>query len=137
MLKQIRIEEVKHVAEMARAARGARDIMLSEVKDTSLGEPRPARGAHDMGAPLGYDPLPDDHPVRMALRDSVTGLSQEARRELRALARVGMGDYARGDWERALANAAALTDAVIVGELLEDANLHERLMKGLYELRQA
>lgn len=135
MLKQIRIEEVKHIAETAKAARAVRDVMLSEVKDTTLGEPTSARGMHDPAALLGYDPLPAEHPVRMALGDSVSGLSWEARRELCALAHGGMGDYARGDWERALADAAALNEAVIVAELLEDANLHERLMKGLYELR--
>ena len=135
MLRQIRIEEVKHIAEIASAARRARDDMLSEVKDTALGEPKPARGSHDLGAPLGYDPLPPDDPVRMALRDGVTGLSEEARRELRALARVGMGDYGRGEWWRAVADTATLADAVIVAELLENANLHECLMKGIYELR--
>ena len=61
MLEKINVAEVKHIAEMAKAAREARDQMLDKVRDEDLGELKPARGEHNPAGGLGLDPLP---PVR-------------------------------------------------------------------------
>jgi hypothetical protein len=134
MLEKITVAEVKHVAGMAKAAREARDKMLDKIRDEDLGEPKPARGEHNPSAGLGLDPLPPDHPVRAALREAITALASPARRELRALMGVGQGDYAAGDWQKALADAAAVRDEATIAALIDQSDLHEYLMKGLYEL---
>jgi len=134
MLEKINVAEVKHIAEMAKAAREARDQMLDKVRDEDLGEPKPARGEHNPAGGLGLDPLPQDHPVRAALRDAITALSSSARSELRALVSVGQGDYAAKDWERAVADASTARDDVTIDTLIDEADLHQYLMKGLYEM---
>jgi hypothetical protein len=134
MLEKINVAEVKHIAEMAKAARGARDQMLDKVRDEDLGEPKPARGEHNPAAGLGLDPLPQDHPVRAALREAITSLSSSARSELRALLSIGQGDYAAKDWEQAVADASMVRDEITIGIMMDEADLHQRLMKGLYEL---
>jgi hypothetical protein len=137
MLKKLRVAEAKHVAEMARAARAARDEMLRHIGGEQLGEPEPARGEHNPAAGLGYDPLPRTHRVRTALADSVIALSSPARCELLALAWIGRGDYSANKWAEALAAASNLRDDVAVETLMGWPDLHEAVMKGLYELELA
>ena len=134
MLEKINVEEVKHIAEMAKAARDARDQMLEKVRDEDLGALKPARGEHNPAGRLGLDPLPEDHPVRAALREAITSLTSSARWELQALLSVGQGDHAAKEWELAVADASTVRDDVAIGTLIEEADLHRYLMKGLYEL---
>jgi hypothetical protein len=134
MLETIGVAEVKRVAELAQAARQARDQILDKVRDEDLGEPKPGRGEHNPAKGLGLDPLPPDHPARAALRDTIMSLPWAARSELAALVSIGQGNYAARDWEKALADASAVEDEVMIGILLDEADLHEHLMKGLYEL---
>lgn len=134
MLEKIKVAEVKHIAEMAKAARDARDQMLDKVRDEDLGELKPIKGEHNPAGGLGFDPLPPDHPVRAALRDAVTALPAAARTELRALLSIAQGDYGAKDWAQALADAATVPDDVTTAMLLEEADLHRYLMKALYEL---
>lgn len=135
MLEQIAVKTVKEIAELAKAARSARDRMLDKVPDEALGQPTPARGAHNPAAGLGLDPLPSDHAARTALREAITSLSPAARRELRVLMWIGRGEYAKDDWRKALSVAATATDDVTLGALMDQADLHDCLIKGLYELK--
>jgi hypothetical protein len=48
--------------------------------------------------------------------------------------RTGSGDYARGNWDEVLALADTMSDENIIGDLTEEVDLHDRLMKGLYEV---
>ena len=134
MLEKINVEEVKHIAEMAKAARDARDQMLDKVRDEDLGAVKPARGEHNPAGRLGLDPLPMDHPVRAALREAITSLTASARAELRALLSVGQGDYGAKDWDQAVADASTVGDDIAISNLIDEADLHHYLMKGLYEL---
>jgi hypothetical protein len=134
MLETITVEDAKYVAELAMVARQARDRILDKIRDEDLGEPKPARGEHNPARALGLDPLPQDHPARLALRDAITTLPWAARSELGALLSIGQGNYAARDWEKALAAASAVEDEVMIGILLDEVDLHEYLMKGLYEL---
>lgn len=135
MLEKINVAEVKHIAEMAKAAREARDQMLDKIRAEDLGEIKPARGEHNPAGGLGLDPLPPGHPVGEALREAITSLSLSARTELRALLSIGQGDYAAKNWEQAVADAAAARDDDTIGILFDEADLHEYLMKALHELR--
>lgn len=134
MLERIALAQVRHIAELARAARDARDRMLSAVGEAELGEPKVARGWHDPAARLGFDPLPEDHPTRVALRDAIDALPRDAQDEIRALVLIGRGDFGAKEWQRAVAEASAASDAP-VDFLTGHANLHEYLEKGLYEIK--
>jgi Protein of unknown function (DUF3775) len=48
--------------------------------------------------------------------------------------RTGRGDYAKDDWDRAITAAEDVSDESIVGDLAEEVDLHDKLMKGLYEV---
>lgn len=134
MLAKISVAEVKHIAELANAVRTARDEAL-RIKGEALGEPPPARGEHDPTVALGLEPLPADHPGVVALREAITALPNKALCELRVLFWMGRGEYAAGDWDKALAAAATQTRDVAIGILMDEIDLHHFLMKGLYELK--
>lgn len=134
MLDRLGAEQVKRVAALARAARLARDRMLDKVSGDQFGEPKPARGEHNPSAALGLDPLSPDHPAYAALQAALDELPPAARDELRALTWIGRGDYARKEWERAVADANAALGTGTTDPLLAQADLDVHLTKGLYEL---
>jgi Protein of unknown function (DUF3775) len=134
MLERIAVAYVRRIAELAKVARDARDRMLVQVGESELGEPKVARGLHDPAAAFGLDPLPLDHPARLALHDAITALPRDAQDELRALLQIARGDFGAKEWERAVTQASGAPDAP-VEFLTGQANLHEDLEKGLYELR--
>lgn len=67
------------------------------------------------------------------MREAVASLSPTARAELYTLMRIGQRDLAAQKWHRGMSEAAMLGDATVVGAMLEDVDLHDHLMKGLYE----
>jgi hypothetical protein len=133
MLKSVSVEDVKRIAELAKAARDVRDEMLSEVREQDLAQPKPARGEHNPAAALGLDPVPFDHPTRKVLREAIEGLSPDARRELLALVWIGRGDYGAAELDKAFADAASITD-LPVDRFTSEPDLHHLLMKSLYEM---
>lgn len=135
MLQALASNEVKALAAKARAVREARDRALSGIRDATFAEPRPARGVHNPAAELGLDILPRDEPSRLALENALAALPPSARRELWALVLVGRGDCAANNWERAMAEASRLPD-VGADQLMEVADLHDYLLKAIYELEQ-
>ena len=137
VLHEIEILETRRIAELAAAARDARDRVLRPVVEQELGEPRPARGEHHPAGALGFGAVPADEPAHRVLRQAVEDLPSDIRRKLWAVMRTGCGDYARGDWDEVLAAGNALPDDNVVNELTEEVDLHDRLMKGLYEIGAA
>ena len=136
MLERIAVGYVRRIAELARLAREARDQMLVHVGEAELGEPKVARGLHDSAAAFGFDPLPPDHPTRLALRDAIAALPPDAQHELRALVLTGRGDFGAKEWDRAVAQASGAPDDP-VEFLTGRSDLHEELEKGLFELELA
>ena len=134
MLHELSLENVKRICELAKAARDVKDAMLRKVRDEDLGQPKPARGEHNPAGGLGLDPVPFDHPTRTALRDAIDGLSGDARRELLALVWIGRGDYGPAELDKAFTDAASITD-LPVDRFTSDPDLHDLLMKSLYELK--
>lgn len=134
MLEKIAAEEVKRIAELAKVAREARDFMLEKVRDEALGQPTPSKGEHNPAAELGLDPLPSDHPARVALQEAIEKLPSQARLELLALTWIGRNDYGIADWDRAMADAATPFE-VTPETLVEEADLCTLLLKGLYEMK--
>lgn len=135
MLTKVSVEEVRRIADLAKAARHARDAMLSRVPERDIAEPPPARGEHNPTAALGFSPLTPDSPPFRDLCDAIGALEPEARAELFALMQIGRSDLAGGDWQRLLDESVLLDDKTITAALTENPDLHRHLAKGLFELK--
>lgn len=133
MLKNCTYDDAERIAGLAKAARQQRDRILTEVAEAKFGEPKPARGQHDPTSTIGLDPLPLDHPARRALERAIASLPDEARWELQALVWIGCGDYGAGQWNKAV-DIASRSPNASVETLAANADLHEHITKGLYEI---
>jgi hypothetical protein len=134
MLEKLGAVQVKALAEKARAAREARDREITGIRDSAFGEPPPVRGPHNPTADLGLNIGPKDESHRKALEDALSAMPTAALRELWALVLVGRGDYGIKDWPRAITEVTRA--GVSIALFLEDADLHEHLMKAAYELER-
>jgi len=134
MLQELSADQARQIADLAKTARAARDVILDNVPEEDFGVPRSARGEHNPAGTFGFDPLPLDDPALIELRAAVCALVPAARAELFVLMRMGQGDFAICDWDRGLSEAALLGDDTVLAALTEDADLHEHLSKALYEL---
>jgi hypothetical protein len=136
MLETLTADQARQIAALAQAARRARDWSLSPLAERELGEPEPARGEHNPAGAVGLEPLPPTHPARLALERAIAALQPSALSELRALVWLGRGEYAAKDWAEAVAAASIAPEAAIEG-IVEEPDLHDLLIKGLYELALA
>jgi hypothetical protein len=137
MLKDLNRDQAEFVAVLAKAVRAQRDSSITEVREADLAEPKPARGEHNPTAQLGFVALPEDAQQLTMLREAVDSLTPAGRSELYALMRLGQGDLAVKKWHRGLTEASTLGDDTVTAALLEDPDLHDHLMKGLYEAKLA
>jgi hypothetical protein len=137
MFQELKSEQARRIAALAKAARQARDAELGNVPDEAFGEPPTARGEHNPIATLGFEPLSPDSPTLRALRQAVEALTTSARSELFVLLRIGQGDLAAGDWDRGLSEAEMIGDTAVGTALMGDTDLHDHLMKALYEIKEA
>lgn len=137
MLAALNADQARFVALLAKAARAQRDDLLGNVAEEDLAPLNPARGEHNPTAGLGFDPLLPGAPQTEALREAVATLSTQARAELYTLMRIGQGDLAANKWHRGLSEASLLGDETITGAIVEDPDLHDHIMKGLYEAETA
>lgn len=135
MLRELSVEQARWVALLARAAREDRDALLGNVAEDDLSRTTPMRGERNPTAALGFDPLPADAPTVTALREAIDSLSPAARSELYVLMRLGQGHLAARKWRRGLAEAVSAGDQTIAGVVMDDPDLHDHLLKGLYELK--
>ncbi len=133
MLKELNAEQARFVALLAKAARAQRDAMLGHVADRDLDGATVARGEHNPVAALGLDPVPAEDTQLSALRDALAALTPGARSELYGLMRIGQGELAVKKWRRGVREAQSLGDATVAAALIEDPDLHEHVLKGLYE----
>ena len=134
MLQELSADQARQIADLAKTARAARDVVLDNVPEEDLGVPPAARGEHNPAGTLGFDSLPLDDPALIELRATVCALLPAARAELFVLMRMGQGDLAILDWDRGLSEAALLGEDTVLATLTEDPDLHEHLSKALYEL---
>jgi hypothetical protein len=133
MLEELDLDQARSIAALAKAARVRRDELLGNVAEGDLDGVQPGRGEHNPTAVLGFEPLSTDAPQISALRDAIAMLSAAARCELYALMRIGQGHLGAKDWERGMSEAERLGDEMISAAMIEDADLHEHVTKGLYE----
>jgi hypothetical protein len=134
LLKDLNVDQADFVALLAKNAREQRDAVLGNVAERDLGGSTPARGEHNPTAELGFEPAGDASPTAL-LQDAIANLSENARRELYALMRIGQGHLAAKKWHRGLSDAEILGDATVTAAIIGDADLHDHLTKGLYETR--
>ena len=136
MLRGMNKDQAYFIALLAQVARVQRDKLLGNVAENDLGGTKSSQGEHNPTALLGFEPLPADAEQLTALREAISALTPEGRAELYVLTRVGQGDLAAQDWDRGLDEAALLGEQA-VGTLLDDPDLHDHLVKGLYEMERA
>ena len=135
MIKDLNVDQARFIALLARTARAQRDALLGNVAEDDLGGTTPGRGEHNPTADLGLNPLPADDSQTAALREAITSLSVTARQELYVLMRIGQGDLAAKKWHRGLSDAEWFGDDAITAAIIDDADLHDHLAKGLYETK--
>ena len=137
MLRALNTDQARFVALLAKAARAQRDDLLGNVAEDDLAPFNAARGEHNPTALLGFEPLRPGASQTEALREAIATLSTQARSELYTLMRIGQGDLAAQKWRRGLSEAKLLGDETITGAIVEDPDLHDHIMKGLYEAEAA
>lgn len=137
MLTHLTGDQANFIALLAKAARTQRDKLLGNVAEADLGGVEPGRGEHNPTAALGYQPLPPDCEQLSDLRAAIGSLTLEAKIELYTLVRIGQGDLAAKKWRRGLADAERLGAQTITATLMEDPDLHDHIVKGLYESETA
>lgn len=137
MLKELNADQARFIALLAKAARTQRDAVLGNVAEAGLGGLTPGRGEHNPTAELGLEPPGGETTQAAALGQAVASLSTKARQELYALMRIGQGHLAVKKWHRGLVEAEALGESAMTAALIEDADLHDHLAKGLYETELA
>lgn len=135
MLRDLNADQARFIALLAKNARTERDGLLGNAGEDELGEPHPARGEHNLGARLGFEPLPPEASQTAALREALNFLSRRARHELYTLMLIGQGRLAARQWYRGLSEAELLGDEGLTAMILEDADLHDHIAKGLYQTR--
>jgi len=134
MLKKLSVRQARRIAELATAARAARDSLIHGAEDELVEEPHPVRGASDRAGASGFEIMPPSDRSLAALRSAIAGLRPDARSELFALMRIGQGELAPGDWPRGLSEATTLGAENVGGVLADDVDLPSHLSKGLYQL---
>ncbi len=135
MLRELSVDQAKFVAILAKAARTERDEFLAKVAEKDINGVQSAKGEHNPIAQLGFEQLPPGASQARALREAVVTLSPGARSELYVLTRIGQGHLAVQKWHRGVTEATGLGDEAATAALLDDPDLHDHLLKGLYELK--
>ena len=137
MLKDLNVDQARFIALLAKTARMQRDAILGNVAEVDLDGVTPGRGEHNQTAELGLETFAteSDSSPAAALREAIASLSPTARQELYTSMRVGQGHLAAKKWHRGLSEAAALGENTVTATVVEDADLHDHLAKGLYELK--
>jgi hypothetical protein len=114
-----------------------RDEFLGNVPEDDLDGSAPGRGEHNPTAELGFESLPPEDLQTEALREAIATLSSGGRAELYALMRMGQGHLAAKTWHQGVVEAEALGDEAVVAEIAEDPDLHDHIIKALYEAKLA
>jgi len=135
MLKVLNFSQVRFIALLAKAARMQGDALLGNVAEVDFGEPVPSRGDHNVLASLGLEDLPAGASQRDLLKAAINRLPGVAVHELYALVRVGQGHLSAKTFDRGLSEAASLDMAELVATIVENPDLHDHLIKALYECR--
>jgi hypothetical protein len=136
VLQHITVDEVKEIARLSNEARQAQDRLLNKVRVMDRNEDGALLSEQMLGTLDSLD-VSLDNPALNALKERIDALADEARYELMAVMWVGRGDYSAGQWDDAITQARAGSDAGDVDYISEKGPLHDYLAKGLYNLKLA
>lgn len=100
-----------------------------------LAEQGPGGASTTLLPSLDLNQLPAGDLQAGALREAIASLSEPACQELYALMRIGQGHLAAKQWHRGLVEAKTLGRDAVTAALADDADLHDHLTKGLYEIK--
>jgi Protein of unknown function (DUF3775) len=136
MLNHLTIDQIKQIADMSNECRALRDTILNKTYQTDVDEVPLPRGERN---PSSFDSLEvveavDDSGKYQQLRSMIANLTDDARIELRTVMWIGRGDFSAGEWNKALTQADGSSNQTVIDTLAEKADLHDYLMKGLYNL---
>jgi len=135
MLKRLNVDQARFIATLAKAARTQRDEFLGNVPEDDLDGSTPGRGEHNPTAELGFEASPPKDLQAAALREAIATLSSAARAELYALMRMGQGHLAAKTWYQGVVDAEGLGDDTVTAEIAENPDLHDHIIKALYEAK--
>jgi hypothetical protein len=134
MLNQLSTDRLNAIAEAARQLRSTQGDLVEQARvsrDTTGGETRPG-SAIDSGLDDPNATGPDGPLAR--LQHEVDALNADQRRELLAVMFIGRGEFAAGEWDRALAQAERVPPAGLTRQATDELQLHDYLEKGLYKI---
>jgi hypothetical protein len=126
MLDRLGAEYVRSIIALSREADAAGNRLSNRVYQADLGD------GVEPGDEIARGERQDA--ALATLEQAIARITPAARRELRAVVMIGRGDFAAAQWEQAVAQAQALSDASEVRALAEEAALAAYLSKGLYQL---
>ncbi|WP_162913180.1 DUF3775 domain-containing protein [Rhodospirillaceae bacterium SYSU D60014] len=135
MLKEISVDQINEIADLSNEARDAQGRLLDKTQivdqfdDAQLVQEEIGT-FETLDASLNNEPL-------TRLKQTVDALAPAARRELIAVMLIGRGDFAAGEWDKALSQAENTSNDSDTARLTEKVLLHDYLKKGLYLLRPA
>ncbi len=137
MLNHLSVDRVRVIADLAGRAADAHRSVIGGLYDIDLGDQPDERGSRN---PTDLDTLNvlDQTGSRKeldGLRAAIADLDEPARQELKAVMLVGRGDFAAGDWDRAMDQAAQIPASTDVEYLAEKLDLHDYLTKALFALK--
>ena len=87
------------------------------------------------GDKCGFEASPPKDLQAAALREAIATLSSAARAELYALMRMGQGHLAAKTWYQGVVDAEGLGDDTVTAEIAENPDLHDHIIKALYEAK--
>ncbi len=126
MLDRLGAEFVRSIIALGRQADAAGNRLSNRVYQADLGD------GVEPGEEIARGERQDA--ALATLEQAIARITPEARRELRAVVMIGRGDFAAAQWDEAVAQAQALSDASEIRALAEEAALAAYLSKGLYQL---
>lgn len=137
MLNHLSVERVRAIADLAARAADAHRTVIGGLHDIDLGDQRAERGSRN---PTDLDTLTlldqtANHATLDALRAAIADLDEEARQELKATMLIGRGDFAAGEWDQAMDQAAQVPAGTDVEYVAEKLNLHDYLTKALFAMK--
>jgi len=136
MLTRLTVDQVRHVADLARRAADAHTRLVGGRNRIDLGEQPQERGSRNPSDIDTLNVLEDaGSPEIETLKRAIGGLPEDMRHELKALMLVGRGDYAAAEWDAAMDYAGRTPATADVDFLAERLTLSDYLNKGLYQLK--
>ena len=135
MLKEIMVDQINDIADLSNEARNAQSRLLDKTQIMDQFDDA-ERVQEEIGTFETLDASLNNEPLTR-LKQKVDALTPAARRELLAVMLIGRGDFAAGEWDKALSQTESTSNDSDTARLTEKVLLHDYLKKGLYLLKSA